>query len=215
MKARHRRSQTAEYHAWDGMKQRCGNERHPAWGNYGGRGIKVCERWVERFEAFLEDVGERPSGNHQIDRIDNDGDYEPGNVRWVECKTNMRNKQNNKMVEYCGARMTLADACEKAGIREGLVLGRMWNGRHTLEEAMAMPLRKRGRKQFVEWSGERISLGKLEKRLGFNKDVLCKRLSRGWTLEKACTVLPRVMNGAALEEMRCKLAAIMGGEKKV
>jgi|SRR5690606_12906534 hypothetical protein len=80
------------YATWCNMKARCNNANHPQYKDWGGRGIKVCERWANSFEAFLEDVGDRPADPpgwdgkracYQIDRINNDGNYEPGNVRWA------------------------------------------------------------------------------------------------------------------------------------
>ena len=73
---------TKEYRAWAGMKDRCYNSNHIYYHRYGGRGIKICERWLNNFEAFLADVGPAPSSEHSIDRINNDGNYEPGNVKW-------------------------------------------------------------------------------------------------------------------------------------
>ena len=80
---RHGLSNSPEYRIWAGMKSRCYNPKHESFRHYGARGIKVCDRWLHDFLAFLQDVGSRPSPNHSLDRIENDGNYEPGNVRWA------------------------------------------------------------------------------------------------------------------------------------
>lgn len=74
---------TPEYNAWCNMITRCTNPRRDVWHLYGGRGISVCERWTKSYEAFLQDVGRRPSPKHSLDRKNVDGNYEPGNVRWA------------------------------------------------------------------------------------------------------------------------------------
>jgi len=87
---------TPEYILWAGIVQRCTNPRYPKWKYWGGRGITVCQRWRYSFQAFLNDVGKRPSPELQIDRINNDGNYEPGNVRWAT-----RSQQNkNRHTEH-------------------------------------------------------------------------------------------------------------------
>lgn len=82
-----------EYTAWSNIVARCTNPGAQAWANYGGRGITVCERWRADFTAFLADVGPRPSRAHSIDRINNDGHYEPGNVRWATRDVQARNRR--------------------------------------------------------------------------------------------------------------------------
>lgn len=91
-----RRRQTREYVAWANMISRCENpnvDRYPA---YGGRGIKVCKKWRNSFPAFLEDMGRKPSREHSIDRIDVNGNYEPGNCRWATPDVQANNKQNSR-----------------------------------------------------------------------------------------------------------------------
>ena len=88
---------TGEFIVWGGMKSRCFNPKATSYDRYGGRGITVCDRWKNDFASFLSDVGNRPSPRHELDRIDPDGNYEPGNVRWVlpDIQTHNRGQRSN------------------------------------------------------------------------------------------------------------------------
>lgn len=87
------RTKMPEYKIWAGMLNRCSNPANTGFENYGGRGIAVCQRWKEDFKNFFEDIGPRPTPKHSIDRIENDGDYEPGNVRWATKKQQLANQR--------------------------------------------------------------------------------------------------------------------------
>lgn len=97
---RHGMAGTPTYYIWQAMKRRCLKPNDPGYKNYGGRGVKVCKRWLDSFENFLDDMGKRPTDRHEITRIDNDGNYEPGNCQWdkdsVKQSRNRRGRQNSR-----------------------------------------------------------------------------------------------------------------------
>ena len=128
-----------EYRVWSHIIGRCENPNDTAYHNYGGRGISVCRRWRESYEAFLSDVGRRPSDRHSIDRIDNDGDYKPGNVRWATSAQQMRNVRINRWITYGGRRLCLKDAAETYGIKRATLAQRLdlgWSVKDALTTAV-------------------------------------------------------------------------------
>jgi hypothetical protein len=126
---------------WRAMIARCHNEKNGAYYRYGGRGIQVCQRWRESFEAFLADMGPRPSPKHQIDRINNDGNYEPGNCRWATVIVNSRNRSDNNRLTFNGETKTLAEWSEITGIPYGTLWKRLKDG-WTAERALTESLRR-------------------------------------------------------------------------
>lgn len=131
----HGGSKTPEYRLWAGMKERCLNSKSKAWANYGGRGIRICERWANSFSAFIEDIGYRPSPNHTIDRVNNDGNYEPGNVRWATPKEQARNRRDNRLITIDGVTKCAIDWARERGIPTGTVFGLLCTG-HAVEFAL-------------------------------------------------------------------------------
>src|SRR5204863_7300664 len=100
---------------WSSFRQRCTNPKDKSWGNYGGRGITVCERW-HVFKNFLADMGPRPPG-YQLDRIDNDGGYQPGNCRWTTSSKNNNNKRTNRRITYLSKTQTTTEWARELGMR--------------------------------------------------------------------------------------------------
>ena len=127
VKRTHGQSKTKLHYAWLQMKGRCINPRHKEYRYYGGRGIKVCERWLN-FENFAADIGQPPSPKHSIDRKNNDGDYEPGNVKWSTQVEQVRNRGIAIYVEINGVRRHLAEWAEVSGNSYSKLLQRLRRG---------------------------------------------------------------------------------------
>lgn len=126
---RHGLADSSEYAIWKTMKRRCLKTSDPKYPRYGGRGISVCERWTNSFPLFVEDMGLRPSSDHSIDRINNDGNYEPGNCRWATRLEQSANRSTTKLIEYMGQQVSIAEAARIAGVvDEGTAASRLERG---------------------------------------------------------------------------------------
>ncbi len=120
---------TRIYRTWKNMKNRCSNPKRPDYKNYGGRGISVCDEWRKDFMTFCKwAMNNGYQDNLTLDRIDVNGNYEPKNCRWVDMKTQARNRSNNIVVEYNGKKMTLAEVSEKSGITSKILYRRYSDG---------------------------------------------------------------------------------------
>lgn len=131
---RHGRSRTREHYVWADMKRRCSQQSHHAYAGYGGRGIRVCDRWVESFEAFFADMGECPDGM-SLDRKDNDGNYEPGNCRWSTRRQQQRNRRTNRLITAFGETLCVAEWAERTGLSTHAIRHRLMRGKSP-EEAL-------------------------------------------------------------------------------
>jgi hypothetical protein len=128
MHTTHGGSQSPEYRIWAGIKTRCLNRNDKGFANYGGRGISICARWRVSFAAFLVDVGNRPFPGAQIERVDNDGDYEPGNVRWDTARAQANNRRSNRLLSWNGKTMTVAQWADLLSIGSTTLLMRLKRG---------------------------------------------------------------------------------------
>lgn len=135
----HGLSETPEYGVWKAMKDRCIREKNPQFKDYGGRGISVCGRWMDSFQNFLADMGPRPSDDLTLERIDNNGNYEPGNCRWATMTEQRRNTSRNVYLVYRGRRVTLMELSEISGLAWMTLKGRLERGMSP-EEAAETPI---------------------------------------------------------------------------
>lgn len=136
LKKTHGLSKIKEYKIWKGMKQRCNNNRSPSYFNYGGRGIKICDRWQNSFDNFLADMGHIPSTNHTLDRIDNDGNYEPSNCRWATVAEQSRNRRSTMMLTFNGITQCAKDWSKIVGVKASTIRERIHRG-WTVDEALS------------------------------------------------------------------------------
>lgn len=138
---KHGMTYSKEYVSWRSMIERTSNPNNNRYHKYGGVGIKVCERWLESFQNFLDDLGTKPSPIHTVDRIENSKGYYKENCRWATPKEQSRNRSTTKMIKYKGEYIPLIELSERLGLNPKLVRGRIYKG-HTLEEALDPNLKK-------------------------------------------------------------------------
>ena len=124
------------------MKYRCTNPNSHKYPRYGGRGITVCDEWLESFQAFYDHIGDAPTPKHSLDRIDNDGNYEPGNVRWATPHQQRVNQENGtRELKFNGEVYTLTGAAKKFGMAKWTLFRRLDRG-WGVERALTTPVRK-------------------------------------------------------------------------
>ena|SRR6185437_8936275 len=125
---KHGLSHSPEHQAWNHAKMRCYNPRDTGYPFYGARGIIMCERWLHSLENFVADMGLRPSLKHSIDRIDNNGNYEPGNCRWATDVEQCRNRRSNRVITFNGRTACTAEWADILGINQQIIKDRLRRG---------------------------------------------------------------------------------------
>lgn len=174
---------------WKNMIRRCTNPEASGFHNYGGRGIRVCDSWLNYYQ-FLADMGEMPLGL-SLDRINNSGNYEPGNCRWATCKEQSNNKRHllpelDPIIEYNGEILSTSDWSIKLGIDRRVILSRLENN-WSIAEALTFTTRPRQHYHMIEFGGENLSISDWAKRLGIGRHAILGRLKNGWSLERSLT----------------------------
>lgn len=192
------------YSTWQGMVARCRNPKRREYKHYGGRGIEVCEQWMN-FENFLADMGERPPGT-TIERIDNDGNYEPGNCRWATQKEQNNNRRNNHLITFNGKTLTMQQWARSLRISSANLFQRIkrWGKQRAM--TTAGKVRERG---LFTFRGTTLNLLQWAQRLKVTEDCLYKRLYvYDWTLERTLSTksLARKKGERALRWKKTKSA---------
>lgn len=178
---RHGATDSDEYRVWTNMLTRCRNPKSTPYKNYGARGIRVCDRWADSFDAFLSDMGKRPSKEHSIERDDNNGNYEPSNCRWITRAEQARNKRNSIRPVINGVERSLREWSEVSGISVCALDQRYRAG--SRGEDLLSPTRG-----LIEFNGVTDSTSGWAKKLGMNYTTLFMRINKyKWPVERALT----------------------------
>lgn len=137
---KHGLSASLTYTSWRLMKQRCLDKNNPLYPDYGGRGIRIHRPWISSFEQFLADVGPRPGPGYTLERKENDGNYEPGNVVWATRKQQARNRRSSRRLTANGVTLTLVEWCEKLGCNRSSITRRLARGMSE-QDALTVPMK--------------------------------------------------------------------------
>ena len=175
-KTTHGLSRTPEYYAWINMKHRCFNPNHKQYLYYGGRGITVCDRWLN-LENFLADMGSRPSAKHSLDRIDNNGDYSPKNCKWSTKAEQENNKRTNHLITIVNETYTIVQWTEKKGYGETVIYNRLNLGWSDYDAVMT-PVHIG---KLITLESKTWTIAQWTKEKGYDKSVIPNRLYRGWS----------------------------------
>lgn len=192
----HRRTGSPEYLSWRAMKMRCTIPNATAYDRYGGSGITICDRWLNSFENFLDDMGPRPSADYSLERIDNLLGYSPENCRWATKKEQANNRRNNRLWTYQGETKTVSAWAKQVGIHKTTLLDRVVDFHWSIEKALTTPVNGyrgprgpyRRRTRFITYEGATKTVGEWSQAVGIKTNVLWNRIYLlHWSIKKALT----------------------------
>ena len=172
------------YRVWKDMRSRCNSPSSTCYQKYGAMGISVCKQWDD-FWVFIEDMGEKPTDKHEIERIDSKGDYCPENCRWATRAEQMRNTNRTHMITFNGETMCLTDWAKRIGISPLTLSSRINTAKMPIEKALTMGHQKA---PIITFNGESGTPRYWEKKTGLKGNTITRRLDSGWTVEDALTL---------------------------
>lgn len=196
-----------EYRSWQSMKDRCLRPNNEGYKWYGGRGITVCDRWLESFENFLADMGPKPSPQHTLDRKENNGNYDPDNCRWATKKEQAANRRSNRMITYKGETLMISEWAHRADLEMYVLYLRVVRRGWDFERALNTPVQDNKFKKghtvqpthrsrrpvststaMITYKGETLTTAAWARRAGLKEATFNRRVTRyGWDLERALT----------------------------
>ena len=176
-----------EYTIWCHMKRRCsGKSKVKGDASYIKRGITVCERWKSSFENFYKDMGPRPGSEYSLDRINNDGNYEPENCRWATMKEQANNTSRNILISHNGETKTITQWADYLNADPGALRSRIINYGFSIEEALSRPFRKKGENMPLEFliEGNFLTIEQCVKKFDVPIENIRSRYHKGWDVER-------------------------------
>lgn len=204
---RHGLYKSPHYARWRGMMARCYDQSHSSYERYGGRGIKVCDRWHD-LETFVAELPDGYTKGAQLDRIDNDGDYEPGNVQWLHRKANSgKRRDSHDLVTYDGRTQSVARWAEETGIDQATLTNRIFHAGWPVAEALGTPPGETTRMLTHEGRTQSITAWANEK--GIPRGTLGHRIKQGWPVDQA---LNAPKNAEVFQRAGAKRYPFDGGE---
>lgn len=180
----------SEYNAWYHMVKRCTDSEDKNWGNYGGRGIKVCKKWRTSFHSFLADMGIKPNKESQIDRIDNNKGYSPNNCRWTTSKQQARNRRDNQKVMYKGKLILVIELAETHSMQVATLKYRLKKG-WSVDDAIKTKVSrrkkhmiKRSNTKTLTFQNQTKTIEEWASQKRIPAYVIYYRINSGWSVDK-------------------------------
>lgn len=176
---------TRLYRIWTAMKSRCYNKNHKWYGRYGGRGIKICDEWINDFAAFREwAISNGYKDDLSIDRIDNDKGYSPENCRWTNQEEQCSNTSRNRILTLNGKSQTMSQWAREIGVQPYEIYRRIERGMST-EEALRPKGEWKSHTRKITHNGKTQTIPQWANEIGVKEHVIYTRLRRGWSIEEA------------------------------